>query len=131
MKPLSTTRWNTGSQDWKALHKGFKQSNDQVTLLLCTNQMRDHKLFSLQKQIHKQMHFHWRLFVHTHLWSFIYWSIYLLPLSEKNKHYTTTGNICEINSYIQGWCKMKWIHGLPIFTHWPFLSARFLFAVHL
>ena len=51
----------------KNKRNGFKQSKDRVTLFLCTNQKGNHKLFSLQKQLHKQIHFHGRLFVHMRI----------------------------------------------------------------
>jgi len=38
----------------------------------------------------KQIHLHGGLFVHLHLWSFIYWYIYLLTSSEK-KTWTISG----------------------------------------
>ena len=51
----------------KHKYKEFKYSKKHVALLLCTNQTGNHKLFSLQKQIHKQIHFHRCLIVHMHL----------------------------------------------------------------
>ena len=53
-KPLSTRHYKTLALKTDNKHYGFRQNKDHVTLLPCTNQKGNYKLFSLQKQIHKK-----------------------------------------------------------------------------